>query len=1095
MTLLYLNSPLGAHAHRRLLYLVTWNLRDTAIWECPKAGTPLSKDSSHKLRDYPDNYEVGAAEDQILSEITKIKIISRGSEILRDLERLLRDEALELVEIDATYFVGRLIEAVQQLIPKLTESLHHRLQAEIELRNQLVDWATKHSIPGAPTEEEFAKSLARQIIYRLLGKILFYQSLRRSARNLPKLDLQGTDTSQVIPTLRAAFKEALKIDYHAVFEEGPPDRIPWPAEASQILAILIGDFNTRDFANLPQDVVGTVFERLIPPEARHGLGQYFTPENLCDLIIAFCVCSPKDKVLDPTCGTGTFLIRAYDRIRWLGQHDHQALLSQIWGIDVAPFPAELATINLFRQRIGEYANFPRIVCQDFFKVKPGEKFPFPPPKVDMEHPEIIEEEIPQFDAIIGNFPYISGDQIERVDSKYLDFLRHCLIDGWLDDYPQLFYYKNSKEQQFFEKSISMGMQSRCAHEKLQHRLSTYADLYVYLFYQASRFLKPGGRIGIITSNAWLDINYGYELQKFFLEHYKIVSILESRCEPWFTEASVNTVVTILERCESSIERDANLVRFVKVKRSLAELIPEDIRIEALARWQNLTKLVTRIGRAGAKYLNVYPLGRITEEDEDFRIRILRQGELRTEVERKAKTVKWGQYLRAPEIYFDILEKGKFCLLGDLAIPKFGSKTRINEFFHITSEIASKFKIEEEYLWPLIKSPKDTKTVRVDPAELKLRLFVCRKNKAELKALGHYGALMYIEWGEKQTYSKGQFQGSPWPEGTWVKERKPGWWALPNTEINFGQLFFSEAFGDAHIHRYSPTPIIPDKRLYFLSPAPEVKSPMDLAAILNSSITSLLIEASGRVTLGDGVLEFSVEDARDYLKIPDFKKFDLNNMEKIANAFQSILIRPVNALYDEVKCPDRNSLDSEILTAMGLNPKQYLKPLYHSLCELVRERMNLGQLRHKSRKTRVRGEYAEKQAADIVLDEIIPDGPKRFPDDFFSAAAKSEPKTSIPLPKKLLVFNGVYVEDKTFRHQVKTAAEARYLIYAQKAGQDVAHLPQKTVELTRTVANYEKYLRDLRKTLYEAYFRRTFDNKIALRLTQAAFDKFRLPNPE
>ena len=57
---------------------------------------------------------------------------------------------------------------------------------------------------------------------------------------------------------------------------------------------------------MPQDVVGNVFEKLIPPEERHALGQYFTNENLVDLITAFCVRSKSDKVLDPTCGTGLF---------------------------------------------------------------------------------------------------------------------------------------------------------------------------------------------------------------------------------------------------------------------------------------------------------------------------------------------------------------------------------------------------------------------------------------------------------------------------------------------------------------------------------------------------------------------------------------------------------------------------------------------------------------------------------------------------------------------------------------------------------------------------------------------------------------------
>jgi hypothetical protein len=68
-------------------------------------------------------------------------------------------------------------------------------------------------------------------------------------------------------------------------------------------------------------------------------------------------------------------------------------------------------------------------------------------------------------------------------------------------------------------------------------------------------------------------------------------------------------------------------------------------------------------------------------------------------------------------------------------------------------------------------------------------------------------------------------------------------------------------------------------------------------------------------------------------------------------------------------------------------------------------------------------------------------------------------------------------------------------YAQQAGQKTAPLPEKPVEISRTVANYEKYLRELRAQLYEAYYRRTLDTKAAARLTQAAFDRFHLPNPE
>jgi len=52
-------------------FFLTWNLRDTILWCTPKPGTPSSRDSLKKLRDYPDLYEISTAEDQIISELTK----------------------------------------------------------------------------------------------------------------------------------------------------------------------------------------------------------------------------------------------------------------------------------------------------------------------------------------------------------------------------------------------------------------------------------------------------------------------------------------------------------------------------------------------------------------------------------------------------------------------------------------------------------------------------------------------------------------------------------------------------------------------------------------------------------------------------------------------------------------------------------------------------------------------------------------------------------------------------------------------------------------------------------------------------------------
>jgi type I restriction enzyme M protein len=83
-------------------------------------------------------------------------------------------------------------------------------------------------------------------------------------------------------------------------------------------------------------------------------------------------------VLDPGCGSGTLLMRAYEFMKSQGSLSHSDLLSRLWGFDISPFAAELATINLFRQDMSTFDNFPRIVPGDFFQRRPGEGIPFPP---------------------------------------------------------------------------------------------------------------------------------------------------------------------------------------------------------------------------------------------------------------------------------------------------------------------------------------------------------------------------------------------------------------------------------------------------------------------------------------------------------------------------------------------------------------------------------------------------------------------------------------------------------------------------------------------------------------------------------------------
>ena len=90
------------------------------------------------------------------------------------------------------------------------------------------------------------------------------------------------------------------------------------------------------------------------------------------------------------------------------------------------------------------------------------------------------------------------------------------------------------------------------------------------------------------------------------------------------------------------------------------------------------------------------------EGDDFRIFPKSQKELWEEgydtEEQKYTGAKWGKYLRAPDIFFKILEKGKGKLvpLKQIAEVRRGFTTGANEFFYLTEEEIKRRGIEKEF---------------------------------------------------------------------------------------------------------------------------------------------------------------------------------------------------------------------------------------------------------------------------------------------------------------------------------------------------------------------------------------------------------------
>lgn len=97
----------------------------------------------------------------------------------------------------------------------------------------------------------------------------------------------------------------------------------------------------------------SLYESLIDPDERHDLGEYYTPDWLAARVVAAAIPHPLDqRVLDPSCGSGTFLFHAIRRLIAAGRAGGMEpadivarCADRVYGIDVHPVAVALARVT------------------------------------------------------------------------------------------------------------------------------------------------------------------------------------------------------------------------------------------------------------------------------------------------------------------------------------------------------------------------------------------------------------------------------------------------------------------------------------------------------------------------------------------------------------------------------------------------------------------------------------------------------------------------------------------------------------------------------------------------------------------------------
>ena len=128
-----------------------------------------------------------------------------------------------------------------------------------------------------------------------------------------------------------------------------------PAKLKQLISLI----DKETWLALDIDVKGAIYEGLLEKnatETKAGAGQYFTPRPLIRAMVQVMRPTPEMTVVDPACGTGGFLLAAYDYMK-AQTRDRQKLkelrTNKLFGNDITPLVVNLCAMNLYLHGIGE----------------------------------------------------------------------------------------------------------------------------------------------------------------------------------------------------------------------------------------------------------------------------------------------------------------------------------------------------------------------------------------------------------------------------------------------------------------------------------------------------------------------------------------------------------------------------------------------------------------------------------------------------------------------------------------------------------------------------------------------------------------------
>ena len=183
-----------------------------------------------------------------------------------------------------------------------------------------------------------AQGLQKDAAFWELLKIIFCKIEDERSSHLsffvtPKELVDSTAAAPAKARIQSIFSDKVLKKYPQIFDDN--DRLIHLKP--DVVGFIVGQLQRYSLLRSPVDVKGVAYEEIVGSNLRGDRGEFFTPRNACRMAVEMIDPQADERMIDPACGTGGFLITAMNHVLEAMERDHK----ERWHNPLNPTEAEL----------------------------------------------------------------------------------------------------------------------------------------------------------------------------------------------------------------------------------------------------------------------------------------------------------------------------------------------------------------------------------------------------------------------------------------------------------------------------------------------------------------------------------------------------------------------------------------------------------------------------------------------------------------------------------------------------------------------------------------------------------------------------------